>query len=700
MKKFTLFLLTAAFFCSAIWSQSASYSAANRKTAERCLKLAENCVLSSSWEGALSQAELGLSYDETISDLYYIKANALYNLKYKRAFVLQTIKQAFDTDNWINYNKNSARILYADLLSDTKVYDKALEVLNSSPYIYSADAEFIRIKTLYRMGTKDSVKLARDKLLNAKKIYPNDQRFPRLFFIFETMFMTYAERNGTSYEIPQEVVHMAETYIVKFPDYSTKDIEMEVMSSMFNSGERQKRLLKAVGEKNQHNPLFAIAALKAGVISEEKAFNLFFNDSNDGIYLVQLEAFASLITDENLLKTLYNHLNAFEGTLIIDDDLDLCNEIIVKYERGRAKTIYYDSNNDEILEMYCECDYGAPYKIAYENTGTELYYDIYPAVCKVNVREQNTIYTFIDDDFAYTPFEMLTDAVFKNHGVDFYIPFVSEEAGEPEAFVLVKNTNRIEIPVEERPGAKAKYTVNKGIPVSIYFYDGDEEYAYANLEGGYPFTRYADYDNDGVMETSELYDYDEEGVFDSPEDIELIQKIFGKISLTEKLYLKRIEIDRDNDTIIDFKTDYTGKGGQVTSWDTDGNGLWDIENIVYPKDAENRLVEEVIIYNSNGTSKIMITNVDEVPVKLTYNKKELPVVKGRNRNYYWIEKAATVEEENGIYATIGDNVSLSEVQVVQIKNHRFSVIKVGNSIFCKQLPDTGYNFDFKEFVNE
>ena len=113
MKKFKsvfvsfILLAVAVQFVSA---QNKNAAAANRKTAERCLSLSESFMLNDDWQNALNQAELGLSYDETLSDLFYIKAAAQSNLGYKKAEVLETIRQSFAKDNWINYTKNSARI--------------------------------------------------------------------------------------------------------------------------------------------------------------------------------------------------------------------------------------------------------------------------------------------------------------------------------------------------------------------------------------------------------------------------------------------------------------------------------------------------------------------------------------------------------------------------------------------------------------
>ena len=252
-------------------------NAANRKTAQRCLSLSENYMLGSDWTNALAQAEAGLSYDNTISDLWYVKAAAQSNLGYTKADVLSVIQESFKCDNWVNYSKNSARILYADILCDTGLYDESLAVLDSEPLLYSADSEFIRIKNYYRLGTADSIRQARTRLNSSRKIYSKDERFPKLFFMFEAAFMNYAERSGYPYELPELVQTIADYYISSIPDYSQENNETELLALLFCSGEKQARLIKAVGEKNQNHPMYAYAALRAGQISEEKAYNLFFD---------------------------------------------------------------------------------------------------------------------------------------------------------------------------------------------------------------------------------------------------------------------------------------------------------------------------------------------------------------------------------------------------------------------------------------
>ena len=72
--------------------------------------------------------------------------------------------------------------------------------------------------------------------------------------MFEMAFMNYAERTGTPYEIPEIVQTIADSYIAKLPDYDSEDIETQIIALLFCSGEQQKRLVKAVGEKNQNHP--------------------------------------------------------------------------------------------------------------------------------------------------------------------------------------------------------------------------------------------------------------------------------------------------------------------------------------------------------------------------------------------------------------------------------------------------------------
>lgn len=689
MKKIR-FLLCCSFvmlFVQIVCAQSSSVLAANRKTAQRCLNLAENCMLNGDWQNALSQAELGLSYDDTVSDLLYVKATAQSNLDYTKADVLKTIEVAFEKDNWINYSKNGARILYADLLSETGLYDESIAVLDMAPLLYSADSEFIRIKDYYRMGTADSIQQARARLNSSRRIYPKDNRFRNLFFLFEMSFMNYAELSGTIYEIPDIVQIIADYYISQIPDYNDEDVETEIIALMFAQGEQQTRLLKAVGEKNQNHPLFAYAGLKTGIISEEKAVNLFFGSSANQYHLNILESFSTLLKDEDLRAYFADKLTSFNGELLIDNDLDLIYELKVVYDRGRAQYIRYDRNNDGVLDLYAVCDFGTPLAVNFPVEKIDLFYDDFPCVGKAVDNNNGSVYHFLNYDYAFNPFEMIVDPVFKTYYLDFYIPLLDTGIACPDEYILAKRASTVEIRTRERLDSKVVYTVFDGRPVFATFISQNYRYAYATIEPGCPFVRYVDYDNDEVYETAETFDIENSNRYVNDEEMALIKNIFGENTFSERLFLRKIEIDRNSDTIIEFSENYLGYNGKISSWDTDGNGIVDYEYIRYPDDEGDLLVEETIIYNRNGLEFVALKNVDGKPVSLKYNGKEMSVYNGSAKNYYWIETPGSDEFEKILQENIKAGVTDGAVQVVQINDEiRISVIKIGQALYCKIIP--------------
>ena len=692
MKKYKLlFLIIILFFMQGaelIFAQvSGSAAAANKKTAQRCLSLSENFMLSYDWQNALGQAELGLSYDNTISDLWYVKAAAMSNMGYIKADVIPVIKEAFTCDNWVDYSKNSARILYADILCDTGLYDESLAVLDMEPLLYSADSEFIRIKNYYRLGTADSIRQARTRLNSSRKIYSKDERFPKLFFMFEAAFMNYAERTGYPYEVSEIVQTIADYYISYIPDYTNAEVETELLALLFCSGERQARLVKAVGQKNQNHPLYAYAALKTGIISQEQAYNIFFESSDNTYTLGLLENFAMLITDEELCRNFKEKLNSLEGTVYIDNDLDLMNELTITYERGRASSIRYDKNNDGITEITASCDFGSPVSASFLGSSFDLYYEVFPYVSKIVNNQNSSVYHFLNSEYAYNPFEMIADTAFQKFNVDFFVPLVDSELEFPDAYVLANHASTLELSTNEREASRVVYTVFEGRPVFAVFSNNGIRYAYAVIEPGYPFVRYVDYDNDELYETSETYDIDSENKYTDAQDIQLIKNIFGENTFTERLYLSKVEVDRNADTFIEFSEQYLGNHGKISSWDSDGNGIIDYQYIKYPDSPDKKLYEETIIYSSNGLEFICLRNEDGIPVSLKYEGAEKEIIKGQKTDCFWIEQKGSAQEEKTVFEKLPVEITDGAVQLVKLNEElRVTVIKIGSAYFCRIVP--------------
>ena len=481
MKKFAVIVLLSSVFTFTAVAQN-SAGAANKNTALRCLKLAENCLVADDWQNALSQAELGLSYDDSISDLYYIKAAASLNLGGTKADALRLLSSAFERSSWAGYTKNGARIFLADLLSDTGYYEESLSALDSDPFIYSADAEFIRIKNYYRMGTQESLSQARQRLNSDRRVYPLDQRFPEIFFLFESQFMSEAERDGIAYKIPQIVSTIADSYIIKLPDYSNRNQELELMAVSFARNDDKLRLIKAIDAKNKSlSALLAIAALRAGIYTDEQAFDMFFEASGNELSLDLLETFIALLTDETVIQRAAEKLADFTGTIYIDENMDLQYEFVVNYENGRPQYIKYDGNNDGEIELYSSCDFGAPVFVYFNANRIQFSYDTFPRVSKVLYSDTKLQFNFLHDDFVFSPFDFVTDNVFARTGAEFYVPFISKETAIPLPQELIEKASSYEFPITERDDAKIVYTLSGGKPVFAEFFENNARYAYCDF---------------------------------------------------------------------------------------------------------------------------------------------------------------------------------------------------------------------------
>ena len=675
----------------AVQTVSPEVSASNTRIAERYLASAEKYLFAENLNSAFSQAELGLHYDNTISDLYYIKALAMTKKGEKRADVYTVIKQAIEKDKWTNYNRNGARILYGDILSDLGLYDDSIAVLDQKPFIYSADAEFIRIKNYYRMGTADSISQARAKLNSVRKVYPADTRFPKLFFIFEMLFMNRAEMDSEiNYEIPEIVKSISTDYINRIPDYDNNDIDTEVMALLFADGQQQTRLLKAVGEKNSNSPLYAYAGLKTGILSEEKAYNLFFESSADNYNLDLLKAFAALIQNEGLRTNLHDRLNSFTGTLFVDEELDLRIELTIQYERGRPVKVSYDADNDDVLDLQAECDFGVPVRLEFHNADMTLEYNSYPAVKQIEMNEQKMLFNFLDKDFSYEPFDMTAEKLFTQFNVNFFIPYVNREVTVPEEYMLAKKASSVVVKTNERRNSEVKYSVYDGMPVYAAFYEGSKRYAYASMEAGYPFVRYVDTDGDEYFETIESYDFSFSRKFISEESKQLVNNVFGDNVFSADMFLLSVEIDRNGNTINEFKEEYTAYNGKKTFWDNDDDSHWDCAYIRHSDESNSDVLrEEAIFYDKKGNEIVSLVSENGTPSLISYMGNQYPVIPGEKKSLYWLEQKGDLECEEIIEKDNWKGYLNGAVKLIEYKdNVRLFVIRIDSSVYCRLVPES------------
>ena len=688
MKKYAIVVLLSFGLIFSATAQN-SAAAANKNTALRCLKLAESCLVGNDWKNALSQAELGLSYDDSISDLYYIKAAASLNLGGTKADALRTLSSAFERSSWAGYTKNGARIFLADLLSDTGLYEESLTVLDSEPFIYSADAEFIRIKNYYRIGTKESLNNARLRLNSDRRVYPKDSRFPEIFFLFESLFMSEAERDGIHYQIPEIVSTIAASYIAKLPDYSNRNLEMELLAASFARDDEKLRLIKAIDAKTKSlSTLLATAALRAGIYTDTQAFDMFFEAGNNEFSLDSLETFIALLSDEEVIERAAQTLADFTGTIYIDENMDLQDEFTVQYEKGRPVYIKYDANNDGEIELYSSCDFGVPVFVYFNSSRQQFFYNEFPKVSKVSYADRNLVFNFLHDDYLFSPFDFVTDNVFTRTGAEFYIPNISNEIALPLPQEIIERASSFELPVTERDDARIIYTLSGGQIVFAEFYEKNARYAYCDFSKEDSLVRFVDYDNDGTFETTEFYSqipFGQDGLKTEDND-RVVTSVFNFIDNRNDIYLRKIQIDDNQNTFSEFSEEYLEFNGKVTIWDNDDNGLPDCQYIRYPQKEGESLIEETIYFDSNGLQIISLTTADGIPLKMNADGSEVMVYAGESPDFYWIENKGTADAEQAVSEYVSKGFSQGIIDILDFEETRISIIKVGSAYYCRYIP--------------
>jgi len=673
-------------FPSVLSAQDKALAAANRKTSVRFLKLAEDSLMEKDWDGAYSQAQMGIAYDSSVADLWYICAAAMSGKGNARADIIPFVRKALTDGQWVDYNRDGARILYADLLCDTGLYEQAVDVLDAAPFIYSADSEYIRIKAYYRMNTPESVAKARTRINGARKIYASDMRFPRLFFRYE-----YAMKKDS---VSSEVQAIADSFIARMPEYDNPDAELEIYAALFASGSRKVRMLQAFAAHNMEHPLYARAALEAGLLTQAQALDYFFSFADKTISLSMLESFVPLITDEKVKAVLAEHLNAYNGILTVGRDGEAEPNLTVQYQRGRPQSLSWDRNTDGIQEWTALCDFGVPVSVVLPAEGVSLYYGTYPAVVKAvfSAAKPETVpetVTLADETFNWAPFSMeVPDILRIAPGCVFYVPVVKAEPAVSKT-ALLKAASGWEKPSSERENGTIVYSMQDGIPETADSYAGGKLYAHTVFSKGIPATRSIDNDGDGIFETTETFGYDSPSVVHSSarENGDTAPEL-KELSAVPGVYVKMIQIDVDGDTVPDFTEEYLADGGKITSWDNDGDGSWDVRYERFPQKTGENLVETASFYVPPEKKPVTVTSYNGIPVKVVSGNFSYTVTEGSADGLYWIGTEGDPEDEKKAVGMLNQAAAQGVSLIVDTGTKRLLAVRVGDRSYVEILPDS------------
>ncbi len=324
--------------------------AANRRTALICLEQGNEAKKQGHWVDVYEKSSLGVAYDGHIPDLWLLRAEAAAELNRPKVEIISYVEAALNTSGWIQDRTDSARLLYADLLSDTCEWRKSQIVLEVEPRLTSNDADFVRAKNFYRSGNLEA---ARKIVRDAKTLYPDDGRFQLLFL--------QRERNNTgSREVAAYAASLLKTHTLWSGEYP----EILVQAAHYSATDEERiRLLKAYAAQGLQDELHTVLSLRYEIISENTAFELMVGFAEKGLMYEHLREFVSLLKTEEVKTKVREWLGAFAGVLIFDTNHDGIPDLSAEYKRGRASFIRYDENQDGLSSWQAFCDFGVPFSL-------------------------------------------------------------------------------------------------------------------------------------------------------------------------------------------------------------------------------------------------------------------------------------------------------------------------------------------------
>lgn len=296
-------LCIAASFCTFAAFAFSQTPAPYTETAVRCIDIAKNLLANEEYEASYSRAALGLTYDNTVADLYYIQALGMSQRGLPPYKIEPLLKSALQ-NKWYEYNKDAARLLLASVYTKTARAAEALSLLNERPLLSGKDALYIRANALYLLGNiGDARKTVRQGALR----FPEDPRFALLFF--EREREPSRENGGNGAQTAGEIAdatdsaqtagsadnaeisgvntalnggdesdktfaELSSLFVSRAYDLQDADPDVLLKASLFAFSEEDgRRLLKAWNAYGKTDPRYAVYALKAGLMSEEKAFD-------------------------------------------------------------------------------------------------------------------------------------------------------------------------------------------------------------------------------------------------------------------------------------------------------------------------------------------------------------------------------------------------------------------------------------------
>ncbi len=566
----------------------------NPAAASRSLERAISLLSAGDWPAAAFEARLGETYAPSWADFPYVVALASTATGKPRAEAVVEVERSLSPGLfWRSYSRSAAAILCASLYADTLRYREALNLLDGLDIPPTPEADLARLRSLYGLG-----RLSEARALAAAALdrWPYDARFPREFLSREHR------------RLPDPAaLRVSETVVSRLYLWEDDDRELLLLAVPFihdsASRIRNIRTYRAMGVSDRADgalsPLSALRALEYGLIDEVTALDEVLVRGKP-IDLSVFEETAALCASDDARKRLADFILSFAGTVSLDRNADGIGDGSVSYRLGRPVQASLDPNQDGIVDFEVQCGYGDPTEIILPDAAVE--YDTYPYVRSVTRGDER--WDLRPRSLAWAPVSWIP----RDYGLVPEPFYTIEPAGSEPVLtdrLLEANAYSRSKPADLGPGGVERILYREGSPVSSEVRLDGRMYAWSTWKGGVPVLSRIDRDGDGYAETTQVND----------------------ASGT----LRSVAIDRDGDSRVDYREEYSPDGSSRMAWDSDENGRYELVRSLDPVGTER-------IEWTHPVTGLPVTVLIEKgsPRSVSYNGEVLPVVRDPRADLWWI----------------------------------------------------------------
>ena len=625
----------------------------NAAAALRALERGIGALASGDWQQAEFEASLGISYDPTLADFSYIEALSLAARSAPRADIIERLEYSLAPGLfWRTYTRLDSELLCARLYAETLRYSAALSRLGALKSGSSADADYVRILSLYGLGR---IEEARVLVYDSLERWPFDSRFPRAFLQHEPNLKATDSSRKTADLI------LSRVYI-----WENEDRRLLLLAVPFESDpairERNIQIFRSMGTSDNEDsaayatdPLSTIYALEYGIIDEKMAVDEIFSSEKSGISLSALTELCRRLGSAELRKSIASRLESFAGIIIDDANGDGINDTQILYRLGRPVQAVFDSDQDGYSDYSVGCDLGLPTTIALRSDKTVITYDTFPSVRSVTDGDRE--YTLKPLGLSWAPVVWRLQDL-KLGGIKFYTIALTGNEPTLTERLLVNSSVFYTSTDPNRKGGSIRFALEDGVPVSSESRADGRVYEWTTYNRGFPALTRADRDGDGYFETTMTY--------------------------TPKGILATVLVDRNGNRKNEYREEFLGNGSTKQEWDSDENGIFEIS---YTVTADNIEKTEWV---HPGTGVLVVITVEKgLPRSIRYGDIQQPVIKDPLEQIWWIKGIPVNSRE--IVAKLNDIFNRDDSTVVSysvtVNGKRIHAVRTGGLLFAESMSE-------------